>query len=485
MQGQNQTEETIEAQKQAHDHAKDRAAAREQAGNQVKDRAAAQEQAHDEPVAVQFSDIQSPSDRHARRREFDWLALGVVLLIAGLFAVVGRVSPQPATSLVPVAVLSATGCGLLITALRKLHTSQRPGLLEAGIGGLFLALFQFIAAISYPNVIYTLSQASDQRTGFFSTWGLIGICSIVFSIIGATLGHLAFAPLRPLPTKQLAVQAVPAGEEGIKEEHASAGDDSEASAIDDSEEVLDDDVADGDSEVEDLEDQATETEEAEIVSTAASETNKATWRRALVGYLITAVLLGFAPTVAGYVFSAAFDYMLHANLFFSGPYPTLRLLSALLPWQVPLPFIPTANDPNALIFQLWQLWRIPLLLGNPAMFDLQALEPYVFNGAALGLLLLTTWQIDADGLNARLKLRWPVLLVLEIVLGLLLVLPADLLISRGLRGLLQDQILAVPIRTLYILNPLTFTLNLLFGPLVCAGIGLLLFWQQKSRRQTK
>src|SRR5258708_33017449 len=163
----------------------------------------------------------------------------------------------------------------------------------------------------------------------------------------------------------------------------------------------------------------------------------------------------------------------------------LRWVSEMLEWKVPVPFIPAANDPNALIFQLWQLWRIPLLLGNPAMFDLQALDPYVFNGAALGLLLLTTWQIDADGLNARLKLRWPVLLVLEIVLGLLLVLPADLLISRGLRGLLQDQILAVPIRTLYILNPLTFTLKLLVGRLECAEIGPLLFWQQKSRRQTK
>src|SRR5260370_5482919 len=254
MQGQNQTEETIEVQKQAHDHAEDRAEAQEQPGNQVKDRAA-QEQAYDEPVTVQFSDIQTSSDQHAHRREFNWLALGVALLIAGLFAVAGRVSPQPATSLVPVAVLSATGCGLLITALRKLHTSQRPGLFEAGIGGLFLALFHFIAAISYPTVIYTLTQASDQRTGFFSTWGLIGICSIVFSIIGATLGHLAFAPLRPLPIKQLAAQAAPAGEEGIKEEHALAGDDSEASAIDDSEAVLADDVADGASQVEEREDQ--------------------------------------------------------------------------------------------------------------------------------------------------------------------------------------------------------------------------------------
>src|SRR5258708_25331925 len=275
MQGQNQTEENIEVQKQAHDHAEDRAEAQEQPGNQVKDRAA-QEQAYDEPVTVQFSDIQTSSDQHAHRREFDWLALGVALLIAGLFAVAGRVSPQPATSLVPVAVVSATGCGLLINALRKLHTSQRPGLFEAGIGRIFLALFQLIDASSYPNVIYTLSQAPDQRTGFFSTWGLIGVCSIVFSIIGAILGHLAFAPLRPLPTKQLAVHAASTSEEGIKEEHAPAGDDSE--------EVLDDDVADDDSEVEDLEDQATETEEAEIAGTAATETNKAACRRALVGY---------------------------------------------------------------------------------------------------------------------------------------------------------------------------------------------------------
>src|ERR1051326_6461042 len=91
-------------------------------------------------------------------REVDWLAIGVVLLTAGLFALVARLNTQPATSLTPVAVLSATGCGLLVTALRKLHTPSRPGLFEAALGGLFMALFQFIAAITYPNVVYALSQ---------------------------------------------------------------------------------------------------------------------------------------------------------------------------------------------------------------------------------------------------------------------------------------------------------------------------------------
>src|SRR6266568_9007684 len=74
---------------------------------------------------------------------FDWLAIGVVLLIAALFAIAARLSPQPSNSLTPAAVLSATGCGLLVTAMRKLRTARRPGLLEAALGGLILAFFQF------------------------------------------------------------------------------------------------------------------------------------------------------------------------------------------------------------------------------------------------------------------------------------------------------------------------------------------------------
>ena len=103
-------------------------------------------------------------------REFDWLAIGIILLLAALFALLGRLNAQPPTSLTPVAVLSATGCGLLVTGIRKLHTPQRPGLLEASIAGLFLAVFQFMAALTYPNILYVLSHVSDERVGFLTTW---------------------------------------------------------------------------------------------------------------------------------------------------------------------------------------------------------------------------------------------------------------------------------------------------------------------------
>src|SRR5438067_11072872 len=101
--------------------------------------------------------------------EFDWLAIGVVLLLAALFALLARLNAQPSTSLTPAAVLSATGCGLLVTGIRKLHTPRRPGLFEAAIGGLFLALFQFMAAMTYPNILRVLSQVSDERLGFLTT----------------------------------------------------------------------------------------------------------------------------------------------------------------------------------------------------------------------------------------------------------------------------------------------------------------------------
>src|SRR5437870_2691718 len=160
------------------------------------------EQAPNETVqTVQPTVVGSSSTTKVEERDFDWLAVGVVVLIAGLFALAARLSPQPATSLTPAAVLSATGCGLLVTAIRKLHTFQRPGLFEAALGGLFLALFQLMAAITYPNVFYILSQVSDERQGFLSTWALIIGFSVIFSLVGAALGHLAFAPLRPLPAK--------------------------------------------------------------------------------------------------------------------------------------------------------------------------------------------------------------------------------------------------------------------------------------------
>jgi len=398
----------------------------------------------------------------ARVREVDWLAIGVVLLIAGLFALAARLNPQPATSLAPAAVLSATGCGLLVTALRKLHTSSRPGLFEAALGGLFLALFQFMAAITYPNVVYALSLAYDERLGFLTTWALIAVFSIIFSMVGAALGHLAFAPLRPLPTRTNRLQ--PPHAKASSEEREST-----APAVEDVQVSRPGDITEEAAEEQDIE----AVHEVEPVHLAQSQ-------RSLVSYLISVLLLGLAPTLVGYVFSAAFDYLQRANLFFPGPYPTLRLLSTLLPWQIPIPFSLNGSDPNSLIFLLWQLWRIPLFLGNPGMFDVQALEPYVFNGAALGLLLLTMGDQNTRSNQGRdtssrpVLLSWPAYLLLESVLGILLVLPADLWIVRGLQGLLQVQIFAFPIRTLYILDQFTFILNLVTGPLVCVGIGILL-----------
>src|SRR5437764_9622646 len=79
----------------------------------------------------------TPASRLAAgEQRVDWLALGVVIIIAASFALGARLNPQPSTSLAPAAVLSATGCGLLVTAIRKLRTIARPGLFEAALAGL-------------------------------------------------------------------------------------------------------------------------------------------------------------------------------------------------------------------------------------------------------------------------------------------------------------------------------------------------------------
>lgn len=182
--------------------------------------------------------------------------------------------------------------------------------------------------------------------------------------------------------------------------------------------------------------------------------------------MITILLLGLAPTLVGYVFAAAFDFALNLNHYLSGPFPTLRLLSALLPWQVPL------QGPDTPSFILSQLWRIPLFFGNPSPFDIQALEPFVFNAAALGLLLLTTYSQERSAQSSAARLPWSMLLMLEAALGLVLVAPADLWIVRGIQGLVQFEGIAIPIRALEILDPTTFWLNLITGPLVCMVAGM-------------
>jgi hypothetical protein len=382
---------------------------------------------------------------------FDWPVLGVIIVLAAFFAITARLHAQPATSLVPIAVLSATGCGLLVTASRKLRTKRRLGAFEAGLGGFFVAIFQFIAAITYPGVFNTLSTNQTQLQGFLNTWALILVTSIIFSIVGAALGHLAFAPLRPVPAKPRSSQeAVDVVVEELP--------------VDSVNTEVEDDTALAD-------EQDTETTDSGNVATSRPS-------RTFISYLIAILLLGLAPTLVGYIFSAAYNSVLAMNGFTLSPYPTLRLLSALLPWQVPVAVGLSGSVGNFIIFNL--LWYIPLFFGNPTLFDVQALEPLIFNGAALALLLLVINERNSNSSEQSSPISWKGFLLLESLLGLVIVLPADLWLLQGIKGILQLQDIAVPIRSLQVLNPLTFTLNLLTGPLVCVLTGTLL---RRMRKQ--
>lgn len=403
-----------------------------------------------------------PSSRQVK--SFDWTALGVVILIAAFFALTARLNAQPATSFVPAAVLSATGCGLLVTAIRKLQTATGAGLFEAALGGFFIALFQFTVAITYPGVFDTLSQGQILGYDFLITWGLVAGFSILFSIAGTALGHLAFAPLRPLPASSSPNTKV---EEEVEDGNASLAEQPVVhSGVEEAE--MTGAVADGGDE----QNTSGRAEEHALTVDASGAASLQQPSRSVFSYLVTILLLGLAPTVAAYVFSAAFDYTLSLNQLIPGPYPTLRLLSTLLPWQIPLPIELNGIIGNIIIFSL--LWRIPLFLGNPTLFDLQALEPYVFNGAALGLLLLTMYRHNMGTAYRSSSPGWLAYLSLEALLGLVIVLPASLWALRGLEGLLQFRDIVIPIRTLSILNPPTFSLNLITGPLVCMIIGIVL-----------
>lgn len=381
----------------------------------------------------------TPLSVASRARGFDWLAVGIVVFLELIFAIATRLNAQPSTSLVPIAVLSATGSGLFITGARTLRTHKGAGIGEAALAGLSLALIQFLVALSYPGVIASLGSDDISRPGFLTTWGLVALFSSILSMGGAALGHLAFAPLRPLPPKAIQV--------------------SEASA----EEAEDEEPAEETPEQDFTEAANDEEEPAPEMEFSQSPARP---QRATLSYIMAIILLGLAPTVVGYMFAAAFNFMLNVNQFDPGPYPTLRLLSALLPWQVPLTLQGTI-DPT--IIYSW-LWRIPLLLGNPQMFDVQALEPFLLNAAGLCLLLtgMTTRDMPQDG-----TIRLRSLVLFEALLGLILVIPADVWIARGLQGLFQLQNIVVPIRTLPLLNPLTFTLNLISASLICVLVGLL------------
>jgi len=396
-------------------------------------------------------------ESQSRQSGFDWTALGVVILIAAFFAITARHNVQPATSFVPTAVLSATGCGLLVTAIRKLHTSKGIGLLEAALGGFFMAMFQFIVAITYPGVFDTITLGQTLRDDFLITWILVTGFSIIFSVAGATLGHLSFAPSRPLPNKSSSTASIEETDFDTTEDEQPEIEEELVNTMLRNEE---EDNTDG------TDDQNIQIEDTSEASSPVQ------LQRSIISYFFIILLLGLAPTVAAYIFSAAYNFTLSFNQFVPGPYPTLRMLSALLPWQIPIPIDLSSNVRNIIIFSL--LWRIPLFLGNPSLFDLQALEPYFYNGAAFGLLLLTLYQHNASTGNQSPRPGWVAYLCMEAALGLVLVLPANLWVLRGLEGLLQFHDIVIPIRTISILNPLTFSLNLITGPLICVGSGIVL-----------
>lgn len=381
------------------------------------------------------------STLHNTHRRFDWLATGVVVSIAAIFTLAARLQPQPSTSFVPIVVLSATGYGLLITALRKLRAGKGVGLGEAALAGFSIALFQWILALTYPGVISSLSNVQLAGPGFFTTWGLVAFFSVLFSMIGATLGHMSFAPLRSLPTRTGAPQTSPTEEVA---EEAETGENL-AETVDAV------DTADA------VEEQENDTEE---------ENESA--HRPVMSYVIAILMLGLAPILVGYVFAGSFDFALNHFGYDPGPFSTLRLLSALLPWQIPVPI--TLSGANGVSTLITLLWRIPLFFGNPSIFDIQALEPFAFNAAGLALLLILDRREESGASGTP----WGRLLIFEGLLGLLLVVPADLWIIQGLQGVLQIQSTVLPIGTLNILNTSTFTLNIMTGPLICIAVGALM-----------
>ncbi|RAQ98364.1 hypothetical protein [Thermogemmatispora tikiterensis] len=473
-----------------------------------------------EETSAEATETPPDADRGGQQRLSkagpDWLAVEVVIVVGLLFALIARLSVQPSTALVPIAVLAAPGCGLLVTAIRKLRTLQRPGLPEAALAGAILALCHLGAALTYPSVLSTLLTQAELRLAFLSTWGLVTLFALVLSVVGAALGHLAFAPLRPVPARSASAakgrrsQAPAHAEEGAgtagtaEEEGAvsvarlrsdeRATEVSAQEAVSASPEVgeaavrTSDEESGEEKESEEAEEQAEAAEEEADTDETLAEAKAG--RRPFASYAIAVLFLALLPTVVGYLFAAAYDAMFALYQFAPGPFPTLRLLSALLPWQVPIHIDLSRPDAALIIFSL--LWRIPLFLGNGTMFDFLALEPLVLNGAALALLLLSTYGHEVPGTasvsGGELPLpSWPSYLLLAALLGLALVLAPDLWVFQGLAGLLQipHADIALPLRTLRVLDPLTFSLNLVTGPLLSLLLALVLRWQYERARAAR
>jgi hypothetical protein len=416
-----------------------------------------------------FTDVEDSTNAIASASEpqrggFDWLALVVALVIAAFFALTARFNSQPSPSFIPAAVFSATGCGLLITALRKVRGRTGAGLREAGLAGFGLALFQFAITFTYPDVLTTVRTIPELGHAFLVTWGLLGLFAVVLSLVGAAIGHLAFAPLRALPARTAKQSSVEEDGEEEEEETPQLAGTNEA-VVD---ETLQSGQANGIAEVED-EKEAEEEEDAESTGVAAQP------RSLLANYAVTILLLALLPMMAGYVFAAVYDFAMNAlniNHISPGVFPTLSLLSGLLPWRLAAPINLLSANGSFIVFTL--LWRIPdSVLGNPNVFDIQALEPLLFNAAALAFLLVTMYGNEKRANGERPAAPWGAFLLLEALLGLIIILPANLWLLRGLEGVLLFGNQAIQLPTTQLINPTLFALNLVTGVIVCLLIGVI------------
>lgn len=437
--------------------------------------------------------LEEPTEQR-RGRGFDWPALIAALAIAAFFALTARFNSQPAPSYIPAAVFGATGCGLLVTAIHTLRGRSGVGLLEAGLAGLGMALLQFAVAFTYSDILSTIVNFPEYGHAFLLTWGLVALFAVVLSLAGATIGHLVFSPLRQSPGR---AQKQPVSEEEDEEEESAEWEDEEAedaspvqssayeeheptpraeSTADDAtanvDDMMKDDASDGTDETassaeEDEEDTEVDAEEPDEEERQAVPAGS----RPLLNYAITVLLLGLLPMMAGYVFAASYDFLMNAinvNSISPAFYPTLSLLSGLLPWRLAAPI--GLSNPNKSFIVFTLLWRIPdSALGNPNLLDVQALETLVFNATGLALLLIAIKRKEADGKSWS----WGTVLLLEALFGLMLILPADLWLLRGLEGVLQIQQLLAQLPTLQLLNPALFILNLLTGILFCVIVSLI------------
>lgn len=408
------------------------------------------------------------------RTGLDWPALVAALVIAAFFALTARFNSQPSPSYIPAAVFSATGCGLLVMAVRKLRRRAGVGLREAALAGFGMALFQFVMTFTYPSVYTTVTTAPEYGRAFLITWGLVALFATLLSLAGAAIGYLAFAPLRPLPERI----TEPANDDEEEEQEESEEEELETeqsttiASTAEQEEAAPEQES-GQSEVAEQNEEA-EQEEREVTAPPNEAELPAQPQRSFVSYAVTILLLGLLPMMIGYVFAATYDFVMQAiNVDQISPalYPTLSLLGGLLPWRLAAPINLSSINGSFIVFTL--LWRIPdSVLGNPNLFDVQTLEPFVFNAAGLAILLITMYG-SANGQNRRQAAPWGIFLLLQALLGLILILPANLWMLRGLEGVLQFGNQAVQLPTFHLLNPTLFLLNLLTGALFCVLVGLI------------